>query len=206
MKRTIVGMVSAIFALLLAAVSLNAGATVVYGWYPVNEDVSYPVPSYGRFKVTDAAYRAGSMDYSFGRFDGYETDPSSPLMGVEFGGSLLQPRVADGTNYWSVQTYVQFGEYLTGLLIINELDNTYWMGTGGDPLWSISFISDNLDTGCHEMFCSGATGYWKLEQGPSAVPEPDMFVAFGFLALAMLGAETARRRHLGRHRQSVIRI
>lgn len=184
-------------ALLFASVSLDAGATAVYGWHPVNEKVPYPVPSHGRFEVTDAAYRAGSMDYYFGRNDEEVTDPYSPVIAVEFGWSLLQPRVADGTNNWSVNAYVHFGEYLTGTIFVNNIDTTYWMSdiyNTAPPLWEVSYITDDA-TECHEEFCQGATGYWKLESGPEPIsaPEPDPFVAFVLLAVGLLGMDMARR-------------
>ena len=194
-KMNVVAPVTAA-ALPLASVSLDAGATAVYGWYPVNENVPYPVPSYGQLEVTDAAYRAGSMNYYFGRYDEGVTDPYSPIIAIEFGWSLLQPRVADGTNHWSVDAYVHFGEYLTGTIVVNNLDTTYWMYdmyNTAPPLWEVSYITDDA-TECHAEFCQGATGYWKLESGPEPIPapEPDPIVAFGLLAFGLLGVDMAR--------------
>ena len=194
-KRTYIAALAITAALLLGSVSPDAGATVIYRWQPVNVDVSYPVPFYGTVAVTDAAYLAGSLDdYHFSRTDSYETYPSSPIVEVQFGGLPLHPRFVDGTNHWSVDAFVSFGDYLTGSLVVNTISDTYLMFTGGDTLWSVDFLSD-LSEECHdpETPCSGATGYWVLDKSTIPVPEPDPFAALGFLASGLLGVDAARR-------------
>lgn len=203
MKRTGVAMVLAAVGLLLALVNLNAGATTVYGWYPVNDEPFILFP-YGQIEVTDAAQRAGSLSYGFYHYGTGAADPSSPLIEFQFDGHIMQPRSDVWNDWvWSIDADFLFGDYLRGSVYINDGENSYWMSTPGNgQLWTISgFFSDNPDTGCYFEPCGGATGYWMLEFGPEPVPEPNLFAAFSFLAFGLLGIDAVRRWRRDHRRQ-----
>lgn len=98
---------------------------------------------------------------------------------------------------------------MTGDLWINDGENSYSMSSSGNNLWTISgFLSDDPEWGCSdpEAPCSGATGYWTLDQVSAPVPEPDLFAAFGDLALGLIGANTARRWRRDHPRQQAARF
>lgn len=202
MKRMNVAALVAAAALLLGSVSLGAGATAVYTWYPVNAKV----PQISDWlEVTYAAYKSGSMTYSFYHTYSGASDPGSPIIGFDSVGHMLQPRAGDTSDwYWYIEADVQFGNYMTGDLWINDGENGYSMSSSGNNLWTISgFLSDDPEWGCSdpEAPCSGATGYWKLDQVSAPVPEPNLFAAFGVLTLGLIGADAARRWRRDRPRQ-----
>lgn len=209
MKKTNVAVLAVTAILLLASVSFNAGASAVYTWQPVNEEAPY-IPPGGQcsflpqcglvLEVTDAAFNAGFMNYSFAHTYPGASDPGSPIISLFSVSQLLQPRDHNPLSgwIWYIDANVQFGDYMTGYLSINDGENSYFMGTHPDGLlWAIQgFSSDNPAWGCYDSPCSGALGYWALESAPPPIPasEPEMFAAFGLLALALLGADTTRRR------------
>lgn len=195
MKRMHIAALVAAAALLLGSLSLDVGATAIYTWYPVNAKA--PQIS-DRLEVTNAAFHSGSMIYSFYHTYSGASDPSSPIIEFDSAGHMLQPRAGDESDwYWYIEADVRFGDYLTGGLSINDGEDSYSMSSsGGSRLWMISgFLSDDPTWGCSdpEAPCSGATGYWKLDQVSEPVPEPNLFVAFGVLALGLLGIDMARR-------------
>jgi len=208
MKKTNVAALAVTAILLLASVSLDAGASVVYTWQPVNEKVPY-IPPDGRcsvlpqcglvLEVTDAAFNAGLMNYSFAHTYQGASDPESPIISLFSVSQLLRPQGYDPPSdwIWYIDANVQFGDYMTGNLSINDGENSYSMNTHPDGrLWTVyGFNSDDPDWGCYYSSCSGALGYWALGSAPAPIPapEPDLFAAFGLLAFALLGADTARR-------------
>lgn len=205
MKKMNVAALITAAALLLGLVSLDAGATAIYTWYPVNAKV--PQIS-DQLEVTDAAFKSGSMTYSFYHTYSGASDPGSPIIESDSLGHMLQPRAGDESDwYWYIEADVRFGDYLTGNLWINDGENSYSMSSSGHgKLWVISgFLSDNPEWGCSdpEAPCSGAMGYWALDSlpPPEPVPEPNLFAGFGILALGLLGADTARRWRRDRPRQ-----
>jgi len=209
MKKTNVAVLAVTAILLLASVSLDAGASVLYTWQPVNEKVPY-IPPDGQcsvlphcglaLEVTDAAFNAGFMNYSFAHTYPGASDPESPIISLFSVSQLLQPRDHNPLSdwIWYIDANVQFGDYMTGNLSINDGENSYFMSTPPHGLlWTIQgFTSDNPEWGCYSSPCSGALGYWVLESAPPPIPapEPDLFAAFGLLAFALLGADTTRRR------------
>lgn len=210
MKRMNVAALVAAAALLLGSVSLDAGATAVYTWYPVNAKV----PQISDWlEVTDAAFDSGSMTYSFYHTSSGDSDPGSPIIELDSVGRMLQPQAGDESDsYWYIDANVRFGDYLTGDLWINDGENSYRMSTSGHgKFWTIfGFLSDNPEWGCSdpEAPCSGAMGYWALDSlpPPEPVPEPNLFAAFGVFALGLLGASTARRWRRDHSRQPAARF
>lgn len=209
MKMLVVAAALTAVALLLVAIGPNADATTIYVWYPANQEL--PIVPYGQIELTDAAQLAGSLNYSFyggGQGNLMPGDPESPILEILFAQGLMPRYPSDYP--WYIDAKLKFGEYLTGNLSVNGLESTYNMSTSGKgQLWTItSFSSDDPYYGdgygaCHDVPCSGATGYWILEQGPVPVPEPDMFAAFGILAFALLVIDTARRWRRDHHRPPV---
>ena len=97
---------------------------------------------------------------------------------------------------------------MTGSLRVQTIDTTFSMSTSGSRgLWTVnSFTSDDGSWGCEWAPCSGATGYWAVDESavpPTPVPEPNPFAAFGILAFGLLGADAARRWHRGRREPPV---
>lgn len=197
MKMTYVAALLAAVALPL--VSLDAGA-VTYYWFPTTRVHESPLIAYGQIDIND---EAAAKNYDFYHCCGEPADPSSPFDEIFLEGAGhtgLHPQNQGGDTVWYIYANLAFGDLMTGHMSVGTIDTTFSMGTSGSQgLWTITnFLSDDPGWGCSDPYapCS-ATGYWAIDESavPSMpVPEPDLFAAFGLLALVLLGVDTTRRR------------
>ncbi|NII09487.1 hypothetical protein [Oleiagrimonas sp. C23AA] len=202
MKMTRIATLLSAAALLLGSMNPKADASVIYTWQPVNDKVPNTAPDGACcafdlwLEVTDEAFKAGSMNYSY---YGYP-NPGAPIIAFFSSTALMTPPSGNHQPWtWELETDVQFGEYLTGGMYVNDGQVSYYMG-GRNQLWTVrDFRADDPSWGCYDEGCSGATGYWVTDSVPPPVPvpEPDLFPALALLAAGLLGVDTARRKRTG---------
>ncbi len=196
-----------VVALLLWGGAQVAQATVVYHWHPVSDDPDISIVS-GSLAVSDAAYQAGHVDYTYVHHDGSPSDPGAPFeqLAIVVGqagslGSLgvsVQP--TDGGD-WSASMSLLFGQYLAGSLDVNNSASNYTMQSANvlalaTPLWTLSQFNSDYPLGngaCFFAACAGATGYWVLDQATVPVPEPPTRPWFGLLACGLIALAWCRR-------------
>jgi hypothetical protein len=195
-------------ALALWMVAGAAQATVVYNWHPVSDDPDISVVG-GSLEISDAAYRAGHVDYAYDHDYGSPGAAGSPIAqlaivgGQQGSAGTLGVSVKPGdANDWTASLSFVFGAYLSGTLDVNNSESNYTMQSAnplapGAPLWTLSQFNSDFPLGngaCFSGTCAGATGYWVLDASTIPVPEPSPRFWFALAAAALLGYAARRRR------------
>ena len=197
-------LIGSVIALLSATA---AQATVIYNWHSTSPG-TYVTATDGELVFTDAAYRAGGIDFyalpqyrSDGITYNYETGQitNSPVVsaGLNFDagpGAFVQPGsyfFADiGSSFSGALTFNDDGT-LSGSLFLYDFSNEVSAdGTHDD--WTVFNYGSDYFAGelCGPPTCGGGSGYWQF----SRVPEPPVWPLFGLGVFGLFGLLRLRRK------------
>lgn len=194
-------------AAMLALASTGAGASVVYHWTTISPSPDF-APLDGTLEISDAAWRAGSLDYAFTQLYGMPGDAGSPLIASLFSISTdgygldidIFPRAGTNNQDSTVRAHLVFDRLsglLAGSLYANNTESDYSMDSDASgSLWTFgSFNTDaTMGWGCGITgACSGATGFWTLDARTIPVPEPGS-AGLWLFGVALLGLGLRLRR------------